>query len=97
MPARRNDDEPASLDDIAGRVLIGVTVGDEAAAPLRVAVMIGRGRLDEGVGQHPLEGVTRDVARGERTLKRVCMLTGDGLDPRGGKRRPIMSSTRLPS
>jgi hypothetical protein len=31
MAARRDDDEPASLDDIAGCMLVRMLVGDEAA------------------------------------------------------------------
>jgi hypothetical protein len=31
MAARRDDDEPASLDDVTGRVFVRMLVGDETA------------------------------------------------------------------
>ena len=58
MAARRDDDEPAALHDIAGRVLVGVAVGDEPAAPLRRRCNDRAGVGSTSVfGSHLLEGV----------------------------------------
>ena len=68
-------------------MLVGVAVRDQTAAPFSVAVMIGRGRLDEGIGQHPLKGLPGDRAGRESTGQCVRVIARDGLDMDLGERR----------
>ena len=41
MAARRDDDEPASVDDVAVHVLVQMLIGEEAAKPLGLGKVVG--------------------------------------------------------
>ena len=69
MAAGRDHHQPAPLDDVAGRVLLGMAVAHQLAAPLGVREMV-VGRDHRPAGDH-LEGVARDIAAGERPGERV--------------------------
>src|ERR1700730_3935957 len=89
MTAGGDHDEAPPLHDIAGGMLIGMPVRDEAPAPLLLAEVIRRGRLDQSVGQYPLERLPRDVAGGKWALQGTCGIAADGPDPRGLECRAV--------
>jgi hypothetical protein len=70
-------------------VLVGMPVGDKASAPLLPGKVIDRGRLDQGVGQYPLERLARDITGGERALQGMCGIAAHGLDAGGFERRAV--------
>src|SRR6516165_12584964 len=70
-------------------MLVGMPVGDKSPAPLLLGEVIERGRLDQGVGQYPLERLARDVAGGKRALEGMCGIAAHGLDPGGFKRGAV--------
>ena len=62
MAARRDDDEPASMDDVAVHVLVQMLIGEKAAKPLGLGKVVGGPvsmvfALDECVFQHSLKGL----------------------------------------
>jgi hypothetical protein len=52
MTARRDHHQTASLHDLTRRVLVGMTVVDQSAAPLVLGEMIDRDWLDQSIGQN---------------------------------------------
>src|SRR5215469_13503770 len=80
MAAGRDNDQAAPSHDIASSMLIGMAVRDQAAASLLFGEVIGRRRLDERVGQYPLEGVTRYMAGSKRPLQCMCRFAAHGFN-----------------
>src|SRR5438132_2570040 len=89
MATGGNDDEAPPLYDITGGMLIGMPVRDELPAPLIRREVIDRGRLDQSIGQYPLERLPRDVAGGEWALQCARGVAAHGRDPRGLKCRAV--------
>jgi hypothetical protein len=89
MAAGGDDHKAPPLHDIAGGMLVGMPVRDKLPAPLLLGEVIDRGRLDQGVGQYPLDRLARYVAGGKRALQGTCGIAAHGLDPGGFERRAV--------
>src|ERR1700758_2923598 len=94
MAAGRDDYQAASLHDITRRMLVGMTVGHEAAAPLILAEVIRGGWLDQCVGQYPFKRLARDIASGEWAIESMGRIATNRLDLGGLERGAVERSPR---
>src|SRR3954447_12599709 len=95
MAAGRDHDQTTALHNIAGRMLIGMTIRHQSAAPLGVAEVIDRGRLNQRVGQDTFKGLARNIAGGERAIECVRDIAANSLYLVGLKCSSVEDAPRL--